>query len=420
MPIKNLEGRLTEIGRLRLGQRLPVMDQRTGEQRVDRNGNPVWRPERGNTWRLTSDDPDLLKLVAAEYGGDVQPWDNAPDDDERYELFTQRSDLRVIIPAGHALSQWMEHWRRNLCVRRCDGQQMYRGVLPTDQPCECATETQDPESYPCKPTTRLSVMLLDVPAAGVWRCELHGWYGAAELLGVAQLLTVAGLDGRIVPATLLIQQRSLPARPGRPSRRIVLPVLRPDHGFLRQVALEGAGAARALEGGRRELAAPGKALVDEQTGELYGELDPDPGRDGGDPTPAGPAGPTPARMRAAQQEATRTRQRADVTRTIPTLEQIRALEYKSEIYKLVGNTLAGFRDLIKRAVREMHDREASDFQDDATVDDWKQVLEYALELHEQADHETSGVASQAAGPPAAEAAPDPYQDPPKDGGADAD
>ena len=90
------------------------------------------------------------------------------------------------------------------------------------------------------------------------------------------------------------------------------------------------------------------------------------------------------------------------TPSVPTLDQIHQVEYKATIYKLIGNAPASFREHIKTAVWEMHNQEAKDFQDDATVDDWKQVLEYAVELHEQQQHETSAAGSKAPPAPAAD------------------
>lgn len=219
MPIKTLQHRLTEIGRLRLGHKVATKGGRT-------------RPARLAQWRLTSPHEELLLHAAGVYGGEVQPWTDAPSEHPQWELYSDSDTLHVLIPPGQALSQWYELWSGGGCRRRCDGETEMTG---DPQPCVCATETTRPEDYPCKPTTRLNVVLADVPAVGLWRCEIHGYYGAVELAGMAQLLEDMGVAGRVLPATLRIEQRSI-KRPGQPGKQFVVPVLAPEHSFMLQLA----------------------------------------------------------------------------------------------------------------------------------------------------------------------------------------
>ena len=357
MPIKTLQKRLTEVGRLRLGHKEPVMDSRTGKQRV-KDGLPVFRPARGEQWRLTSPDEDLLLHVAGIYGGDVKPWLGAPDGPEQWELLADSDTLHVLIPPGQAMSQWMESWRRGLCDRRCDGET----EVMTGEPCLCAQETDHPKDYKCRPTTRLNVVLSDVPSAGVWRCELHGWYGATELLGMATLLEDAGLSGRIVPATLKIEQRTIPACPGSPTKRIVLPVLQPLPSFLQALALGGTQAAAQLQAPRPELPAPQDA----------------PDRVGGDPQPpAHPVGSNASRMRQAQAEATEVRQRVDVA-TLPTLEQIQALKNPGAARALWERSSAEYQWRVQAAALELVGEDWKGFYRSAPIVDWQHVLTQAL------------------------------------------
>jgi hypothetical protein len=69
--------------------------------------------------------------------------------------------------------------------------------------CICAAQ----DSMICKPTTRLSVMLRDIPGLGVWRLESHGWNAAAELPDTAEFLARAG--GYIGAWLYLKPQRSV-------------------------------------------------------------------------------------------------------------------------------------------------------------------------------------------------------------------
>jgi len=86
----------------------------------------------------------------------------------------------------------------------------------------------------CKPTTRLNVMLPDVPDLGFWRMECHGYQGAIELpgalamyVGLARQAAGPGMDvsGLIVKAELAIEQRAS-KKPGKPRSDYVVPVIR--------------------------------------------------------------------------------------------------------------------------------------------------------------------------------------------------
>ncbi|MGV2387185.1 MAG UNVERIFIED_CONTAM: hypothetical protein LOD86_18235, partial [Thermobifida fusca] len=105
---------------------------------------------------------------------------------------------------------------RGGCQRRCDGQ---REIL-TESPCICGP---DPAARPCKPTTRLSVVLADVEGVGVWRLESHGFYAAVELPAVAELL--AQTRGYI-RASLGLEERT--AKRSGETRRWMVPILEVD------------------------------------------------------------------------------------------------------------------------------------------------------------------------------------------------
>jgi hypothetical protein len=78
----------------------------------------------------------------------------------------------------------------------------------------------EPEARECKPTTRLNVMLRDVPGLGVWRLESHGYYAAVELPAVAEFL--ASTRG-YVPAALVLEER-ISKRNGQ-TRRYMVPAI---------------------------------------------------------------------------------------------------------------------------------------------------------------------------------------------------
>jgi hypothetical protein len=170
--IATLQVRYRELGRLRMGQRVPT-----------RNGGR--RPEKLDTWRFTSTDWRLIQRAAELYGGKPERWEDAPSGTRQFQVVTDTDAVPVILPPDVACSQAMEAWTAAGCVRRCDGQVEY----VSGAECLCQEETDD---APCRPTTRLSVLLPDMPGLGVWRLETHGWFAARELVPMVRLASTLG------------------------------------------------------------------------------------------------------------------------------------------------------------------------------------------------------------------------------------
>jgi hypothetical protein len=180
-PIIDLQKRLVEVARLRIGKR-------------GKNG----APQKIDTFRATSRDRARMEEFASNYGGTVEPWEERPGE---FEVISTTSELPILLLPGQALSQWYELWSAGGCQRRCDG---VTDVI-SDGPCVCDTERGERK---CKPTTRLSVMLPEIPGLGVWRLESHGYYAAVELSATAGMLEQATARGQMFPARLRIDQRS--------------------------------------------------------------------------------------------------------------------------------------------------------------------------------------------------------------------
>jgi hypothetical protein len=170
--IATLQVRYRELGRLRMGQRVPT-----------RNGGR--RPEKLETWRFTSTDWRLIQRASQLYGGKPERWDDAPSGTRQFQVVTDADAVPVILPPDIAISQAMEAWTTAGCVRRCDGQVEYLSGAE----CLCADEG---DQGPCKPTTRLSVMLPDMPGLGVWRVETRGWFAARELVPMVRMAATLG------------------------------------------------------------------------------------------------------------------------------------------------------------------------------------------------------------------------------------
>jgi hypothetical protein len=198
-----------EAGRIRLGEKVP-----TGG--TDKHGNPAFRPKKLATFRFTSSDRSKIEHVARLFGGKPEAWTNGPL--QQWQVTTEADQIDVIVPpTDMAFSQWFETWVGGGIQKRCDGQ---RETI-SDQPCLC---DPDPAERECKPTTRLSVMLAQVQGMGLWRVEVHGYYGAVELAGSVELIMAAAGRGHLLPATLRLDKRTV-TRPGQPRRDFAVPVL---------------------------------------------------------------------------------------------------------------------------------------------------------------------------------------------------
>lgn len=202
MAIIDLQQRIRELGRIRIGQVVPTSKGGT-------------RPAKIDQFRLTSASKPLLDQVAALYGGTVREWTPAGGGPTAWEVLTDSDRLPVLVPP-QPVSQWYELWSGGGCQRRCDGQ---REVL-RDVVCPCGPDPADRE---CKPTTRLNVVLRDVPGVGVWRLESHGYYAAVELPAVAELL--AQTRGYI-QAWLGLEERT--AKRNGKTLRWMVPILEVD------------------------------------------------------------------------------------------------------------------------------------------------------------------------------------------------
>jgi hypothetical protein len=223
MPISpiTLQRRHAELGRIRLG-----------DQKATQSGKT--RPNKLSRFRFTSVSERYIHDLATLYGGEARPWDN--NGIASWEVYSEAQSIPVIVVKG-GLSQWMETWSGGGCAHRCDGQQQVDGTL---------CDPDDPQHQAAKPTTRLSLMLVELEAIGVWRCETHGWNAAAEIPAVAEL---AQFVGDLVPANLhLVERRSV--KDGQTSR-FVVPVLDLQIGTerLKEIVAQKSGQAPAEIGG---------------------------------------------------------------------------------------------------------------------------------------------------------------------------
>jgi recombination directionality factor gp3-like protein len=203
MPIVDVQRRYRELGRLRMGRRRKVA------------GKTV--PERLGTWRLTSPDRRLLVAAAELWGGDVEPWADAPTEGEQFEVVTETAELPVYVPPQDIdAAMWLELWSRGGVKRRCDG---HTEVISGGS-CICDIEGK----RSCSVTTHLAVVLPAIPDVGVWRVRTSSWNAAAEIPSTVELLQRIHDEGALPLAILGIEARTK-VQEGK-TRHFVLPVLR--------------------------------------------------------------------------------------------------------------------------------------------------------------------------------------------------
>jgi hypothetical protein len=205
MPILDLQARTARIGQIRMGTSVAIP------------GKKGRRPVKLSTLRFTSASERAITAVAQQYGGEPKPWtENAPSPG-LWEVITEAPEVAVACPPGEQLmTANYELWEDRRRLRLCDSQT--DGV--SGGPCVCK-----PEARACKPYTRLSVMLPDVPGLGVWVLNSTGLNAAVGMMGVAQQLQQYATRGQILPAMLRLEHRvSVDDRTGE-TLRFVVPVL---------------------------------------------------------------------------------------------------------------------------------------------------------------------------------------------------
>ncbi len=219
MPIKTMQRETARQGRIRLGQTV---------EGTTKAGKHYTRPARLDTFRFTSGSQPLIEAVAVLLGGDPQPW---PEQAGQWQVTTEASAVNVIIPPTEkAVDSWMEMWLPRMCVRRCDREiEQISG-----EPCMCPADDDErarlaQRGEACRPTTRLTVMIQDLPGLGTWMLESHGFYAAKELPGVAEVLASYAERRISVPARLRIEQRERKLYRGKDAepelRKYPVPVL---------------------------------------------------------------------------------------------------------------------------------------------------------------------------------------------------
>lgn len=202
MPLLDRQRRGVVLGSIRIGTRVTA---------VNAQGREYQRPEKLSTFRLTSPDVHKINAAAELYGGEVKPW--TPGETrggQQWEVVTTADQLPVRVPPGMPVEQQYELWAGRPVVRQrlCNGfTESMRGGTCVCPPDLMERKSLAAEGKACKPTTRLSLILAELPGLGVWTLTSTGDSAADELAAVAETLRLSELAGVMMPATLRLEQR---------------------------------------------------------------------------------------------------------------------------------------------------------------------------------------------------------------------
>lgn len=196
--IMTMKRQAAELGRIRTGYSRPNSDPKK---------RPI--PVKSKTFVLSSHSRDYVAAAAELYGGRVEEWTPQNQSVAQYRVITEASELRAILPQGDPLSQSYEMWSGGGCARRCDGETEQL----TRRPCLCLAQYGDEwhlrsAREVCKPTSRINVMLPDLPDLGVWRLESKSYYAADAMAGGIDTVLAATEGRSMMPVRMWIEQRT--------------------------------------------------------------------------------------------------------------------------------------------------------------------------------------------------------------------
>lgn len=167
-------------------------------------------PKASLTWILTSPAEDYVRAAAGLWGGSVERWEPQGNGAAQWRVITQTSVIDAILPTGDPLSQSYELWSKGGLQRDCDGDREKTSCGG----CLCRAEYGEDfhESAPklsvCKMTTRLNLILPDMPDIGVWWVETHSYYAANWIGDAVDTIRAAVGPYALVPVRAKIEPQT--------------------------------------------------------------------------------------------------------------------------------------------------------------------------------------------------------------------
>lgn len=242
---------------------MPIINQRTSRLPVVGQIRIGEKNERGfpyttETFRLTSQNRDLLEEAKAIYGGEVAEWPSVPNS---YILRTTTRTLKAIFNLTptiggdcQSMRTYYEKHTQAGMERRCDGQQceLRQDKTASMVPCLCGEDVgTDPKKF-CSLVVRVSVVLPQLQTSGNWVLATHSanfldeWTAFADMC--RQLVATP-----LIPVLLQMTSRESKMPGEKPKQfTVVSPMVDPDPvspgEFLQSLAnkLQGPGTGAAL------------------------------------------------------------------------------------------------------------------------------------------------------------------------------
>jgi hypothetical protein len=233
------------------------------------------RPQESATLIFTSSDPDRLKPLAEDFGGEVERYKPQGAGGEEWRLQSETDRITALFPfpdLDRNVQQDFELWGRGGLKRRCDGFEATlihvdgeTGEITEEQaPCIC----QEKNKQECAATTRLN-LLLPQTGLGVWQLRTGSKIAARDLWDQVGLVATLAKDRmNLVPVRIVWAPREIKywdEKEGKQrtttkrvvslsvagdAQRALTPLgLRPDRGLIHAVR-------SALEDAGRELSLP--------------------------------------------------------------------------------------------------------------------------------------------------------------------
>lgn len=207
-----MQRRGRQLGEIRIGVLAPTAKGKMAPSKIE-------------SFRFTTRSRQTAEFLAEQFSSTANAIELL-NGEKTYEVLTKCTELPVMVPPGEqAISQWYEKWSGQGCERRCDSETEQL----TQSPCKCPFDMDQRDELAakgqaCRPTTRVNLILPDVPDLGVWKLESHGRHAANELGSAAEILAAARQAGVVVPATLRLEQRQS-KKVGEPTKQYAVPVL---------------------------------------------------------------------------------------------------------------------------------------------------------------------------------------------------
>lgn len=141
------------------------------------------RPQSLEEWRVTSDEKAVLDVIAKEFGGTVQEWDN---EKTPYEVFTDAKSVEIIV---EKIFSSMVLWGRNGVIRKCDGLTISYPEEQAGQPCPTCSTAPDlatrkqmaQQGTGCQPDVTIRFRVVGHEDLGTFEFKSGSWNLARDI-----------------------------------------------------------------------------------------------------------------------------------------------------------------------------------------------------------------------------------------------